>query len=130
MIKGKFPNDKFESLETPFYYYDMELLHKTLQTINKETENRPFHVHYALKANANPRILKEIASQGFGADCVRIVVGRNTDNATPNTDRYFDTIWNNHLEVLYEEIYYETFHLEKRRYGRYYKDTKGVSPMY
>lgn len=48
----------------------MELLHKTLQTINKETENRPFHVHYALKANANPRILKEIASQGFGADCV------------------------------------------------------------
>src|SRR5690554_202385 len=70
MIKGKYPNNKFESLETPFYYYDMELLHKTLQTINKETENRPFHVHYALKANANPRILKEIASQGFGADCV------------------------------------------------------------
>ena len=70
MIKGKFPNDKFESLETPFYYYDMELLQKTLQTITKETENRPFHVHYALKANANTRILREIASQGFGADCV------------------------------------------------------------
>lgn len=70
MIKGKFPNDKFEALETPFYYYDMELLKKTLHTINKETENRPFHVHYALKANANPRILKEISSQGFGADCV------------------------------------------------------------
>ncbi len=70
MIKGIFPNDKFESLETPFYYYDMELLNKTLQTITKETENRPFHVQYALKANANPRILREIASQGFGADCV------------------------------------------------------------
>ena len=70
MIKGIFPNKKFESLETPFYYYDMELLNKTLQTITQETENRPFHVHYALKANANPRILKEIASRGFGADCV------------------------------------------------------------
>ena len=70
MIKGIFPNNKFESLETPFYFYDMELLNKTLQTISKETENRPLHVHYALKANANPRILKEIASKGFGADCV------------------------------------------------------------
>ena len=70
MIKGKFPNIIFESLETPFYYYDMELLNNTLQTITQETKNRPFHVHYALKANANPRILKEIASRGFGADCV------------------------------------------------------------
>src|SRR5690554_859655 len=70
MIKGKFPNSKFELKETPFYYYDMELLHNTLKTIIKETENKPFHVHYALKANANPRILKEIASYGFGADCV------------------------------------------------------------
>lgn len=70
MIKGKFPNDKFEQLETPFYYYDMELLRKTLIAITKETENKPFHVHYALKANFNPRILNEIASFGFGADCV------------------------------------------------------------
>ncbi|MDD2930577.1 MAG: diaminopimelate decarboxylase [Fermentimonas sp.] len=70
MIKGKFPNSKFELKETPFYYYDMELLHNTLKTIIKETENKPFHVHYALKANANPRILKEIASYGFGADCM------------------------------------------------------------
>lgn len=70
MIKGKFPIDKFESLETPFYYYDMELLHKTLKTISNETKNRPFHVHYALKANANTQILKEVASYGFGADCV------------------------------------------------------------
>lgn len=70
MIKGIFPNDKFELLETPFYYYDMDLLQKTLKTIIKETENKPFHVHYALKANSNPHILKQIASYGFGADCV------------------------------------------------------------
>jgi diaminopimelate decarboxylase len=70
MIKGIFPVEKFKQLDTPFYYYDTALLHATLGTIKKETENRPFHVHYAVKANANPRILKEIASFGFGADCV------------------------------------------------------------
>lgn len=70
MIKGNFPIKKFEMLDTPFYYYDMELLHTTLNTIVKETKDRPFHVHYALKANANERILKEIAAYGFGADCV------------------------------------------------------------
>lgn len=70
MIKGIFPVEKFKQLDTPFYYYDTELLRATLETIKKETENKPFHVHYAVKANANPRILKEIASFGFGADCV------------------------------------------------------------
>ncbi|WP_298652097.1 diaminopimelate decarboxylase [uncultured Proteiniphilum sp.] len=70
MIKGIFPIEKFKQLDTPFYYYDTELLRATLGTIKKETENKPFHIHYAVKANANPRILKEIASYGFGADCV------------------------------------------------------------
>jgi diaminopimelate decarboxylase len=70
MIKGTFPVEKFETVETPFYYYDMELLRATLNMIRKETENKPFHIHYAIKANDNPRILKEIASYGFGADCV------------------------------------------------------------
>lgn len=70
MIKGIFPVEKFNSIETPFYFYDIDLLRKTLDTIKKETENQPFIVHYAIKANSNPRILKEIASYGFGADCV------------------------------------------------------------
>lgn len=70
MIKGIFPVEKFNNLDTPFYYYDMELLRTTLDTIKKETEGKPFHVHYAVKANANPVLLKEIASYGFGADCV------------------------------------------------------------
>lgn len=70
MIKGVFPVEEFRSIETPFYFYDIELLRKTLETIRKETENKKFHIHYAVKANANPRILKEIAAFGFGADCV------------------------------------------------------------
>ena len=36
MTKGKFPADRFQTLRTPFYYYDMELLRQTLQTINAE----------------------------------------------------------------------------------------------
>ncbi|HBG59048.1 MAG TPA: diaminopimelate decarboxylase, partial [Porphyromonadaceae bacterium] len=70
MIKGKFPTEQFKDLETPFYWYDMDLLRKTLDTIKNECRHKPFHVHYAIKANANPRILKEIAAYGFGADCV------------------------------------------------------------
>ncbi len=70
MIKGQFPASKFNSLETPFYYYDIDLLRKTLDTIKTEIRNKDYHIHYAVKANANPRLLKEIAAHGFGADCV------------------------------------------------------------
>jgi diaminopimelate decarboxylase len=58
----------FEKLPTPFYYYDVELLHKTLKELKKHAGN--FHVHYALKANANPKLLEIIRSYGLGADCV------------------------------------------------------------
>lgn len=61
---------KIGNLNTPFYYYDMELLNRTLQTIKEETIKYGFTEHYAIKANANPTILKTIASYGFGADCV------------------------------------------------------------
>ncbi|MDD2475747.1 MAG: diaminopimelate decarboxylase [Dysgonamonadaceae bacterium] len=70
MIKGKFPIHKFNSIETPFYYYDVNLLQQTINTIQSEIKDKPYHVHYALKANSNPRILQEISGKGFGADCV------------------------------------------------------------
>lgn len=60
----------FSSLETPFYYYDLKLLHRTLDTAKKESSKYGFHVHYALKANANPRILSLVQQTGMGADCV------------------------------------------------------------
>ena len=67
----KFPIDKFKKIETPFYYYDSELLRETLQTINKELEKyENFIVHYAIKANANAKVLKVIQQTGMGADCV------------------------------------------------------------
>ncbi|HHW80301.1 MAG TPA: diaminopimelate decarboxylase, partial [Bacteroidales bacterium] len=70
MNRNRFPIHKFNSIETPFYYYDIELLNQTIKTIQKEIEGRPFYVHYALKANTNSKLLQHIAKQGFGADCV------------------------------------------------------------
>ena len=71
MTKGKFPVDRFQTLRTPFYYYDMDLLRQTLQTINAEaSKHEGYHVHYAVKANANPKILTAIREAGLGADCV------------------------------------------------------------
>jgi diaminopimelate decarboxylase len=70
MIKAKYPVDKFAELRTPFYFYDLEVLRATLRKINKQTAGDPFEVHYALKANVNPQVLKTIREAGLGADCV------------------------------------------------------------
>lgn len=70
MIKGKFPTDKFAALETPFYYYDLDVLRATLKEINELTADSRFHVHYAMKANVNPQVLATIHEAGMGADCV------------------------------------------------------------
>ena len=70
-MKGIFPIDKFAQLRTPFYYYDMELLRQTLDAINSEARRHEgFVVHYAVKANANPKVLRSIRQAGLGADCV------------------------------------------------------------
>lgn len=63
-----FPIEKFKSAQTPFYYYDLWLLRETLARVKDAAGN--YSVHYAVKANANPRILREVAEAGFGADCV------------------------------------------------------------
>ena len=69
-MKQKFPIDTFRSLTTPFYYYDTNVLNNTLQTLTKEAGKYNYHLHYAVKANANPRILSIISEYGLGADCV------------------------------------------------------------
>lgn len=56
--------------ETPFYYYDLGLLQSTLEAATVSADRYGFHLHYALKANFNPRILQLIKSAGIGADCV------------------------------------------------------------
>ena len=62
---------KLEQNETPFYYYDLGLLGRTLQAIRQAVADAPqFHVHYAVKACATPAILQKISQAGLGADCV------------------------------------------------------------
>lgn len=70
-MKGKFPIEKFQQIGTPFYYYDTDLLRETLKEINGEAgRHEGFVVHYAVKANANPKVLRIISQAGLGADCV------------------------------------------------------------
>lgn len=70
-MKGTFPINKFRELETPFYYYDTNLLRETLRIVNAEAgKYGKYCVHYAVKANANPKVLNIIRESGLGADCV------------------------------------------------------------
>lgn len=66
----QFNLQKFKEIETPFFYYDESLLRETLKIIKSESDKHQFHVHYALKANANNRILELVKQAGLGADCV------------------------------------------------------------
>jgi len=65
-----FPIQEFENIETPFYYYDLKLLESTLKAIKEAAHYANYHVHYAVKANANPEILRVIQQAGLGVDCV------------------------------------------------------------
>jgi len=60
----------FQNIETPFYYYNMEVLRQTLTACRTASSKYGFHVHYAMKANFNPKVLDMIREFGFGADCV------------------------------------------------------------
>jgi diaminopimelate decarboxylase len=62
--------EQLRGVKTPFYYYDIELLKATLETIKEEISGTGYKIHYAVKANHNRRILETIARFGFGADCV------------------------------------------------------------
>lgn len=60
----------FSNLETPFYYYDLNLLRNTLEACSSAASAYHFHVHYAMKANFNDKVLAQIKQIGFGADAV------------------------------------------------------------
>jgi len=56
-----------ENYQTPGYIYFKKVLHNQINRLKTATHGR-FDIHYALKANPNPNILAELASQGIGAD--------------------------------------------------------------
>ena len=61
---------QFDQLETPFYYYDINLLQQTVTACTQAANVYGYHVHYALKANFNPKVLQTMQAAGIGADCV------------------------------------------------------------
>ena len=66
-----FPIEKFKTIQTPFYYYDQDILQATLDTINREAgKYEGYKVHYAVKANVDPTVLGIINANGLGCDCV------------------------------------------------------------
>lgn len=65
-----FPIKEFENQRTPFYFYDITLLRKTLDEIKRHSNSPGYHVHYAIKANVNAVLLDEILKAGLGVDCV------------------------------------------------------------
>lgn len=70
-MKTIFPVEKFKTVETPFYYYDVELLKETLSVaLHEASKYKGFNIHYAVKANFNPSLLQIIREAGMGADCV------------------------------------------------------------
>jgi len=70
MIKANYPVQKFNDIQTPFYYYDLDVLRKTLKEVDTQAKKADFHVHYAMKANVNHSVLNVIKDAGLGADCV------------------------------------------------------------
>ena len=65
-----FPIDEWKGRETPFYYYDLELLRQTVEEIKRSAPEPNWHVHYAVKACPTEPVLKTIIDPGLGTDCV------------------------------------------------------------
>ncbi|RWY50894.1 diaminopimelate decarboxylase [Mucilaginibacter gilvus] len=62
--------ERFKGIETPFYYYNMDVLRQTLDACRDASSQYGFHVHYAMKANFNTKVIDAVQAYGFGADCV------------------------------------------------------------
>ncbi len=58
------------TIKTPFYLYDLDLLDQTLSRAASQASRYGFQIHYATKANYDPRILNRVRKAGFGVDCV------------------------------------------------------------
>ncbi|RAZ24699.1 diaminopimelate decarboxylase [Campylobacter hyointestinalis] len=57
---------------TPLYAYDFDYIENQYNRLKKEFNARKSLIAYAVKANSNLSVLKHIAAQGAGFDCVSI----------------------------------------------------------
>ena len=88
--------------KTPFYFYDLGLLQKTLSVINTESKKYKYHVHYAFKANTNLKIIEVVKNNGLGADCVSgNEVKCAIENGFKNTEIVFAGVGKSDDEINY-----------------------------
>lgn len=92
---------KFKNIPTPFYYYDVELLKRTIEAIKKSAP-KDYHIHYALKANSNSKLLTLFKDAGFGADCVSgNEVKRAVECGFKSSDIVFAGVGKSDVEINY-----------------------------
>ena len=60
---------RLNKLKTPFYFYDLDLLDKTILSL-KDSLELNYNVYYAIKANNNSKIIKLINDHNLGIDAV------------------------------------------------------------
>ena len=88
------PATSYFSMKTPFYFYDLTLLERTLSALARSAGRHDVAIHYALKANNHPRILQTIAAAGFGAIEAAIEAG------FPASDIFFAGVGKSDEEIL------------------------------
>ena len=99
--------ENFRDINTPFYFYDVEILARNLKIIKTLARKYDFKVHYALKANSNERILKIISANEFGADCVsKYEIERALQNGFHSQDIVFAGVGKRDDEIEFA-IHYE-----------------------
>ncbi len=92
----------FSNLETPFYYYDLNLLRQTLKVCSDAAKAYDFHVHYAMKANFNDKVLAQVKQIGFGADAVSGgEVKKAIESGFPNNKVVFAGVGKSDREINY-----------------------------
>lgn len=69
MLKFKNPQ-RIQNLETPFWYYDMDLFRSTVAAVVEAARKYDVKVHYSIKANTEKRLVEILKDNKIGIDCV------------------------------------------------------------
>ena len=57
---------------TPVYVYSEAVINRQIQQLQTDFKDLPYDIHYAMKANENPEILKIMLKNGLGIDAVSV----------------------------------------------------------
>jgi len=61
-----------QEIGTPVYVYDVDTINAQIEKLYEVFKKLPFKIHYAMKANEHPEILKIIKDKNLGVDAVSI----------------------------------------------------------